>query len=224
MEDDNAVTSPDKHGRSTPAAIAAMAAASAAAAADAAQAAEVAKRLDELIIPSFVFNAKMLPPAQPGSRSSGDGGGSGSESPELPPGAPNGDLTRLMSSSAEPELPQFAAELAQQQQDDGKAGASSWSREGSTIFALPKREWQKLSAAAGLTQMMQRQHHLQAQYEAEQQRYLQQLALQAQVKAGCSNAHLARAVQSYRGVFAVEGTKFFEVRMYRSKLGKGKEF
>jgi hypothetical protein len=227
MEDDNAVTSPDNHGRSTPAAVAAMASASAAAAADAAQAAEVAKRHEELIIPSFVFNAKMLLPPQPGSRSTGDGDGDGSgpESPEVPPGALNGDLTRLMSSSAEPELPQFGAQVAQQQQQQKveKESRSSSSREGSTIFALPKRDWQKLSAAAGLTQMMQRQQHLQEQHEAEQKRHMQQLALQARIKAGCSNAHLARAVQSYRGVFAVEGTNTFEVRMYRSKLGKGKE-
>lgn len=183
----------------------------------------------ELDVPSFVFKADMLPPPQAGSQHSSMDG-SGPESPDaVMPGTLANGMVRLLSSSAEPELPAAAAAAAdgaqpqqqQHQQQQKEKRSREGSANGSSIFALPKREWQKLSAAAGLHAMMQKQQQKQAEMEAQHQKYMQQQALQAQIKIGCTNAHLARAVQAYRGVFAVEGTTLYEVRMYRSKLGKG---
>lgn len=160
----------------------------------------------------FVFQADMLPPLPSTSqRSSSDD--SDPDSPDALPRDAGRNLAMLLTSSAEPELPKA----------QHKERAASRSGDGGAIFTLPNQEWRKLSATAGLHALAQKQLQRQGQLDAAQQKLLQQQERAAQIKVGCSNAHLARAVQDYRGVFAVEGTDLYEVRMYRSKLGKGEE-
>jgi hypothetical protein len=164
----------------------------------------------------FVFQADMLPPRPATSQpSSADDSDDDPDSPDALPRDAGRNLAMLLSSSAEPELPKPR---------HNKEDAAGRSREGSAIFTLPTKEWRKLSATAGLhVQVHKQQQQRAGQLDAAQQKLLQQQERAAQIKVGCSNAHLARAVQDYRGVFAVEGTELYEVRMYRSKLGKGEE-
>lgn len=162
----------------------------------------------------FVFQADMLPPRPSTSqRSSPDPEDSDDpDSPDALPRDAGRNLAMLLTSSAEPELPKAHKERAARRSGDG-----------SGICTLPNQEWRKLSATAGLHALAHKQQQRQGQLDAAQQKLLQQQERAAQIKVGCSNAHLARAVQDYRGVFAVEGTDLYEVRMYRSKLGKGEE-
>jgi hypothetical protein len=170
----------------------------------AAVAADAAQQAAGKAPPSFVFTADVLRPLQQcGAAKDSSGPASEANSPEAMVGVED-PFHRLRSSSEPDEAAAADADAARGQQP---SSAANRSREGSALFSLPKREWQKLSATAGMRALTKKQ----------QQQKDKQLA-----KAAASDVHMARAVQAFRGVFAVEGTALYEVRMYRNKLGKGK--
>lgn len=163
----------------------------------------------------FAFSARMLAPSQPQPQQMPQ---QQQPQPQEPPQQQQGNSHAAGSQPCSPDAATGAGQQAcrspiEQPQGSGAAPSREGSKARSTnVCVLDKHDWAQLSAAAGFKAASTAAKGPQGQRgQGEQQ----------PAKSERSYAHLARAVQPYRGVFALESSGLYEVRMYRSKLGQG---